>query len=549
MVANHLFLSQEGYFDRAAEVKPLLHLWSLAVEEQFYLVAPLALFFGFQLLRRLSVQARRWALLLAAGALAIASLWLCVAFTPGDTNYAFYLMPLRAWEFIAGGLAPLLALQLRRMPAAVVQVVALAGVALMVYAITQIQANQLFPSYVAVIPVVGAVLTIAAGLARSNIVSWVLGIGVVRYVGRISYAWYLWHWPALVFASIYAFGKPSFFLLWSSIGGSLLLAIATHHLIERPIYRHRQEWSRRSWRPAMVGLSGAVVIGLGGLAISGPFAHQVELAIPASFRPHGALFELPCGIAVDKDMSQCLAVGSGPVGLLWGDSHAKSSDYALREHLTAEGSPLITAVVTGCVALVGMVVFNPDHERVRSCVAKWDDMKLALTRADLKPEFAILIIRHQEKSQIGVWGEPAAYSDQKVAYREGIDNTVAFFKSIGVRRILVLGATPEFALDPTDCVLRADKYDVARDPNCSKRRSIFDRVHGAVMAKLQPPLKTYPEVRLIDPIEDLCGPKWCRPYEGDTVLYKDDDHFGDDIVRMLIAKYAADFEWAVHGVE
>ena len=67
------------------------------------------------------------------------------------------------------------------------------------------------------------------------------------------------------------------------------------------------------------------------------------------------------------------------------------------------------------------------------------------------------------------------------------------------------------------------------------------------MAKLSPAIAAHPEIRLIDPANDLCGPKWCRPYEDDTVLYKDDDHFGDDLVRKLIALYSANFAWAVSG--
>jgi peptidoglycan/LPS O-acetylase OafA/YrhL len=155
MAANHLFLSQEGYFDRAAEVKPLLHLWSLAVEEQFYLVAPVALVLGFQFLARFSGAVRRWVAALTVGTLGLVSFWLCASLSSGDVNYAFYLMPLRAWEFIAGGLVPVVALSLRRAPKGLIEFAALLGVALMTYAILGFQANRPFPSTVAAIPVWG----------------------------------------------------------------------------------------------------------------------------------------------------------------------------------------------------------------------------------------------------------------------------------------------------------------------------------------------------------------------------------------------------------
>jgi hypothetical protein len=194
-----------------------------------------------------------------------------------------------------------------------------------------------------------------------------------------------------------------------------------------------------------------------------------------------------------------------------------------------------------------MVVFNPDAERVRQCVARWDEAKLALTEGNYRPDFAILIIRHQEESRIGVWGQPAPYGDQAAAYWDGFANTVDFMKSLGVKRIIVLGATPEFPADPTDCVVRADKYGADRDAKCSNRRKLFDRAHKAVMAKLEPAMIAHSEFRLIDPINDLCGVDWCRPYEVDTVLYKDEHHFGDDVVRKLLARYEADFAWAISG--
>jgi peptidoglycan/LPS O-acetylase OafA/YrhL len=551
MVVNHLFLAQEGYFDRTADVKPLLHLWSLAVEEQFYVVAPIALFLGYQLLRRFRETVRRWLAATAIVALMIASFWLCAAYTRGEVNYAFYLMPLRAWEFIAGGLVPVLVVVLRRAPRPIIEVIALVGLALMAYAIFLFRSDRPFPSTVAAIPVAGAVLTIASGLVRTTIVSLVLALPPIRYIGRVSYAWYLWHWPAIVFVSIYAFGRPSKLEIAGAVLVSLLLAIATHHAMERPIYRHRAEWSRRNWRPAIAGLAGAAVVALASFTLVGPIAREVDISIPASFiaENKGGGGELECGVRLGKDLSKCLAAGSGPVGLLWGDSHAKAADYALREYLVGRGVPLVSATVTGCVGFVGFVVFNPDAERVRMCAARWDEAQLALTQGNFRPAFAVLILRHQEQGRIGRWGDPAPYADQNAVYLDGFASTVTFMEKLGVQRILVLGFTPEFPADPTDCVIRADKYGVDRDLNCSKRRKLFDRAHKTIMAKLGPAVAAHPEMRLIDPAEELCGPQWCRPYDGDTVLYKDDDHFGDDLFRRLIAKYPADFAWVVEGVQ
>jgi peptidoglycan/LPS O-acetylase OafA/YrhL len=155
MAANHYFLGQQGYFDTSADVKPLLHLWSLAVEEQFYLVAPLILS-AYWMAQRRFASGRAWGLVRLGVpiALALGSFLLCIRFTGGaeEPNYAFFLMPLRAWEFILGGALPWVARAVGSRLGRWTSTVPIAGLALVVGATVGYREETPFPSFTAALP-------------------------------------------------------------------------------------------------------------------------------------------------------------------------------------------------------------------------------------------------------------------------------------------------------------------------------------------------------------------------------------------------------------
>src|SRR5581483_7302692 len=237
MFANHYFLAHQGYFEPAAFTRPLLHLWSLSVEEQFYLVAPLAIVTLYALTRALAPGTAQHLRNLVAALIAVASFAACIVLTYGVShNAAFYVMPARGWEFILGGNAVALVPLLRRTSGRVADVLALAGVAAIAFAVVSFGATTYYPTFRAAFPVVGTTLIIACGIAApGNLVARALSLPPMVAIGLVSYAWYLWHWPLLSFLRTSDFTRSDIAKALAVALLALVLAALTYWFVERPI--------------------------------------------------------------------------------------------------------------------------------------------------------------------------------------------------------------------------------------------------------------------------------------------------------------------------
>ncbi|HWJ95655.1 MAG TPA: acyltransferase, partial [Telluria sp.] len=223
-VSNLVLWNESGYFDNSHTTKPLLHFWSLGVEEQFYLVWPLMLAIFFRL--------RGGILLVLAAALGASFLYgLYTTFT--EPAEAYFSPVTRFWELASGGvIAYLLSKKDVVIPAR--PLFSVAGTAMLVLGAILINSQSPFPGSWALLPVLGTCALILAG-PDCLINKYLLGNPLMAYIGRISYPFYLWHWPLLSFGYIIAGEKPEATTKMMLIVASLLLAVLTYHLIERPV--------------------------------------------------------------------------------------------------------------------------------------------------------------------------------------------------------------------------------------------------------------------------------------------------------------------------
>jgi peptidoglycan/LPS O-acetylase OafA/YrhL len=354
-ISNFYFWQQSGYFDNPTS-KPLLHTWSLGVEEQFYIALPILLV----LLKRL--VPRRTAVWL--GALGAASVAVSAVGVYRFPTAAFYLLPSRAWELLLGTIMSLEGFP-RLRSAAARQTAGLVGLAMVLGPCLVYQSSTPFPGLAALVPCVGAGLIIAAGRDGPNLVGRLLSLPPAVFIGRISYSLYLWHWPIIVFSGMgmtlikgLTQHQTQLFLLALSIAAATL----SWRFVEGPFRPRRAGVPPRAvFRVAATAIAGVAIFG-GALWLS----HGLPGRFPADaqkvasylegdsgdaghdFYRHGKCFMTDLDWDLQRfDPRECLAQVPGkPTYLILGDSHAAHLWWGLNK--AYPDASVMQATATGC---------------------------------------------------------------------------------------------------------------------------------------------------------------------------------------------------------
>lgn len=473
--SNLLTYSQVGYFDAPAITKPLLHLWSLGVEEQFYLVMPLALIAAFYW--RLSMPM----FLSVAASLSLAINVILVRF---DQSAAFYLPFGRFWELLVGGGLAYASLHL---PECLARLrhwsVSFAGLALIAGA-ALLTPFALFPGWWAVPPVLGSALVIAAGPSAAG--NRILASPPLVAIGLISYPLYLWHWLLLVLMLEYFPLSRGAFLFLLAV--SLALAAGTYLFVERPV-RRIQLRSAALGSAAMMAVVGAI----GSVAV-------LTTGLPKRFNPPLPAILLPTSVPQFPGAEVWAGNKAGPKILLWGDSHAGHlipGFVSLRE---ATPLRIYSESFSDCPPTRA----HPGSMR-QHCVEEIESIERRV--AALQPDVAILA---------SYW----PYQDRL----EGLSEPLAFLRGIHVSRIVVMGYVPRWPKELRKVVVRAYLKNplqsiperltnfVPVDPN-------IDRYLREVSAQFG--------ARYISPMRALCNEAGCLVRVGDRpgdLMQFDDNH-------------------------
>lgn len=424
-IQNFILLGQVGYFDLAAEKKPLLHLWSLAIEEQYYIVWPLLLM--------LIGSWRRRSLAITA-ALAAASFVACLIVQPRWPDYAFYLPVTRAWELLIGsGLAlwtngrmsaPAPRDRIGRLACELVAAVAMLGIVMAFWRFSRLTPH---PGVRTLLPVLGAAALIATN--GTLIHRYILSAAPVVFVGLISYPLYLWHYPLMAYARIHFVDGVPIWVMIALIGVSMVLAWLTYRLIERPI-----RFGRRLV-PLKIGALVAGMVALGVVGVVADRTNGLPSRIPQEIR--GFMLDGSetavrwrngkCLLMADQSefAPECLGTGRRPLIAVWGDSYAASLYPGLAHFGTERGFDVAEFATSACAPLIGYV----NTERPL-CKPSNDAVLRHLT--ELKPDVVILY---------GTWRA----SDEAV--RLGLERTIPLVKAAGVAKIMIVGPPPTWQGD------------------------------------------------------------------------------------------------------
>jgi peptidoglycan/LPS O-acetylase OafA/YrhL len=328
---------------------PFQHFWSLGVEEQFYLLWPLLLVAASLAWRR-SRPSRGFATLGLTMIVAI-SLFLSVQLTRSNQPVAFFLLPSRAWELAVGGLVALGSPALRRLPTEAGAFASWAGVAAILLACFSFGAHTAFPGYAAALPVGGAALVIAGGLVTDGRgATRVLGHSGMRAVGRISYSWYLWHYPVLVLVPIEIGHHLSVAAMSGLALGSGLLAVLTFRFVEEPGRRAR--WMTASPTHSLsagLALSAAGILACAGAAWSIPSLHGHGQAPVAVIHPPGTTSHPGAPVAADPVLTALAADRRQVVAAVAASATERSVPANLSPPLSAASASEAPPMVDGCL--------------------------------------------------------------------------------------------------------------------------------------------------------------------------------------------------------
>ncbi|WP_225214209.1 acyltransferase family protein [Comamonas avium] len=548
-VSNIAYWSESGYFDSSAELKPLLHLWSLGIEEQFYLLFPLIIWISWRL--RLNI------LTIMVGVF-LASLTLNLINIKIIPETVFYLLPYRAWELVAGGILACfilskkenknsLKLKINIFISRIIfnaeaykgkrtleNIFSIFGVFLILLGFYAIDETKKFPGWWAIYPVLGSVFVILAG-ENAWINRVVLSSKLFVWVGLISFPLYLWHWPLLVFPRIIQGDTPSILVRSLSVVAALILSWVTFKFIEKPM-RHGG------------ALKTSILVFLGCLVFAvGVFIYKFDgfpdrpantNSMISQFGWNGDQKDILCQNKIGEDAEFCrISKDKNPSILLIGDSIAWQYYFGLEEQTKNSEESVLAYTQGGCAAFFGF----SNRFDFDSCLRVTKKM-LDFAKNDSNINTVVF------SSFPRVYSEDAHPLDlgyglgskEKFSSRIDFNNHVNTTFSGVMNEIISKGKTvvfvknnPYLSFELKNCITRP--FRQKDNSLCGEKYSSHVQYGLEYNQLLDDLIKKFPQIRVFDPAEALCDKDgdFCSPIKDGKMLYRDGQHLSKDGSKYL----------------
>jgi peptidoglycan/LPS O-acetylase OafA/YrhL len=538
-----LALRSVDYLAEDAAPSALQHYWSLSVEEQFYVIWPLVIIVGLLVAKRLSVRAKPL-LFAVLSVIALASLGYSVIHTQASPTTAYFYTTTRVWELAIGALLAFLVLRLTSLPRLVAELISGIGLLLVLWAAFFLDASHPWPGSWALVPTLGAGLIIAAGCAsQSTITARLLSIRPMVWIGGLSYAIYLWHWPLITLAKV---ARPDVRIRYLIVIGvvSILLAWLTKHLVEDPIRFHPQ-LSAKASRGLLFGLvsmlvtamlGGLVYISVPRLDASAPVKGATDLIIDpgsddwkikqgealADVLPNsGTTVPDPAVAAEDvpayyADDCQVLAGDSQvDTSCVYGAKDGSKTVAMLGDSKMGQWFPAVTAIA------------DQEDWRVELYLKSACAFSYAAKEPDCAQFAKNVIKRYQEAGapDIALISHGAPKSDELQA---GSEKAVEDLKALGTQVVYVADSPRPAMPEVYTCVEEnPDDFSACGSPSKGRGRE------GVGTPNIEKAAEAT-DTPLIDLNEWICPPgETCPPVISDTLVYRQGSHLTASYVRSL----------------
>jgi peptidoglycan/LPS O-acetylase OafA/YrhL len=523
---NFFFWRQTAYFAPISENAPLLHMWSLGVEEQFYIFYPIT----FALINRFFPKNALSTIAVFALASFMISLW-AVEHHP---SAAFYLPPTRAWELLLGGMVALMPPP--RFNNVTRESAAIAGLLLIVSSITILSGESTFPGLNALAPCIGTALIVYAGITGPTIVTRFLSIRPIVFVGLISYSLYLWHWPLFALSRNFAIRNLNIFETGGLIISAVLLSVLSWKYVERPFRKTDGVLNRHQLFQSSVSIVALMVFAGGLLALLqgmpervSPEVRRLESSVRDSNPDRARCHSIsPVRIRAGELCELGKKLEGDPDFIVWGDSHADAMMPAFKNLAIQNKKYGLFASYTSCPPLLGdSIAAGPYTDQCRA----FNDAMLSVVER-YKSSRVILIAswNHYLKSNVLTDNRHRDHLAKRQAFQRGLIKTVDTL-SANRNEIWVIQQVPAAAFDLPVAAAMAEHRGI--DKNFLRPVVSIHDTNTSVLNEIFEEARVHYNLHFIDPKDILCAPHYCDIEHEGELLYRDFHHLSNAGARYL----------------